>query len=258
MTKLKAALMALASLSLLEYSVAERGYSIAFVGQKRERSLSHNVQHDYRHPPALSTVGRQTASSSRLFLDGGRMHANGKFPNTQTSNNSDYQYGGNNGKKSSTELSFMSSGEATLPYPTTNVKVYCDMDGVLCDFERGVQQLLNRGTQDLVKGTMWKHISNADAFFENLSWTGDGKRLWNAIRKLQPDILTGVPQHKSSRIEKFKWCQRELGLDRLHHVDKAAGYNDHESVNGNVPIPDHCNVITCWSNNKHMECTHRA
>lgn len=138
------------------------------------------------------------------------------------------------------------------------VKVYCDLDGVLVDFEKGVMNLLNTPSSKLIKGTMWKTIARANAFYEHLSWTRDGKRLWNAIRHLQPDILTGVPYPKSSREEKFNWCKRELGLEELHHVDMAAGCRDHESVNGNLPREDSTNIITCWSNNKHFECRDRS
>ena len=132
------------------------------------------------------------------------------------------------------------------------------MDGVLVDFETGVRNLLHTPTSKLMKHTMWKHISRADAFFEHLPWMKDGKQLWLGIRHLNPDILTGVPPHESSRIEKVNWCKRELGLDDLHHVDMASGYTDHNSVNGNQRKEGVTNVITCWSNNKHHECDHRS
>eukprot|EP00339_Tiarina_fusa_P007486 CAMPEP_0117071756 /NCGR_PEP_ID=MMETSP0472-20121206/50462_1 /TAXON_ID=693140 ORGANISM="Tiarina fusus, Strain LIS" /NCGR_SAMPLE_ID=MMETSP0472 /ASSEMBLY_ACC=CAM_ASM_000603 /LENGTH=95 /DNA_ID=CAMNT_0004795495 /DNA_START=5 /DNA_END=288 /DNA_ORIENTATION=+ len=95
---------------------------------------------------------------------------------------------------------------------------------------------------------MWKHIARANAFYEDLPWTNDGKRLWNAIRHLGPDILTGVPYPKASRQQKYNWCKRELGVEELHHVDMAAGHRDHEPVNGNVPKAGGVtNIITCWS-----------
>ena len=104
---------------------------------------------------------------------------------------------------------------------------------------------------------MWESISQAPRWFEELEWTMDGKRLWSAIKHLNPTILTGVPDIFSSRIEKFNWCKRELGLEEAHHVDMAAdGLIDHKSVNGNLPREDKTNVITCWSNNKYKECKH--
>lgn len=160
--------------------------------------------------------------------------------------------GHHNHRESSTELSASFADMAA----SMGYKVYCDLDGVLVDFEKGVRQLLKAPSSKLVKGTMWKHIARANAFYEHLDWTNDGKRLWDGIRHLQPDILTGVPYPKSSRVEKVNWCKRELGLPKVNHVDMAAGCRFHESVNGNFPKQDATNIITCWSNNKHMECGH--
>eukprot|EP00531_Pseudo-nitzschia_arenysensis_P004882 CAMPEP_0116128030 /NCGR_PEP_ID=MMETSP0329-20121206/7146_1 /TAXON_ID=697910 /ORGANISM="Pseudo-nitzschia arenysensis, Strain B593" /LENGTH=282 /DNA_ID=CAMNT_0003622149 /DNA_START=402 /DNA_END=1250 /DNA_ORIENTATION=+ len=140
-------------------------------------------------------------------------------------------------------------------------KVYCDMDGCLVNFEKGVLMLLKTGSSNLEKQIMWEGISRAPLWFEKLEWQMDGRRLWNAIKHLNPDILTGVPDIKSSRVEKFNWCKRELGLEEAdaHHVDMAAdGLDDHQSVNGNFPREDKTNIITCWSNNKWKECDRRG
>jgi len=149
-------------------------------------------------------------------------------------------------------------------------KVYCDLDGVLVDFEHGIRKLFpdflgpDRSTtlQDLEKSAMWQRVAAADAFFERLPWTEHGPRLWDAIRHLQPDILTGVPCHEPSRTEKFNWCRRELGC-QVAHVDMAGYRNDHSCVNGgryennkrrrSKRGDDVINVITCWSLNKHHE-----
>eukprot|EP00980_Cylindrotheca_fusiformis_P028913 scaffold22672_cov141-Cylindrotheca_fusiformis.AAC.16 len=168
-----------------------------------------------------------------------------------------------NNPNSFSELRSNSTGCLSQQIPSTSsalhsphavgLKIYCDLDGVLADFEQGVFKLLGTKSSKLVKGTMWKHIARANAFYEHLDWTRDGKELWNAIQHLKPDILTGVPYPKSSRLEKVNWCKRNLGLDKLHHVDMASGCRDHEPVNGNLPEEGVTNVITCWSNNKFRE-----
>mmetsp|Transcript_4870 Transcript_4870/g.10079 ORF Transcript_4870/g.10079 Transcript_4870/m.10079 type:complete len:396 (-) Transcript_4870:16-1203(-) len=143
-------------------------------------------------------------------------------------------------------------------------KVYCDMDGCLVNFEKGVRMLLKTGSSDIEKRHMWEGISRAPLWFEELEWQMDGRRLWNAIKHLNPDILTGVPELKSSRVEKFNWCKRELGIKDAdaHHVDMAAygldGLDDHQSVNGNTPRDDKTNIITCWSNHKYKECNRQG
>ena len=145
-------------------------------------------------------------------------------------------------------------------------KVFCDLDGVLVDFEHGIRKLFPDldtkyhpqqdrplQIQDLERSTMWRKVASADAFFEGLPWTREGRRLWEYIRPLQPDILTGVPvMSESSRREKFAWCQRELGVD-VTHVDMAGSQATHASEYGHERQDGICNVITCWSSNKHYE-----
>jgi hypothetical protein len=144
-------------------------------------------------------------------------------------------------------------------------QIYCDLDGVLVDFESGIRSLFPNLPQtgvssfhipDLKRHTMWARVQQADSFFATLPWTVDGKRLWQAIRPHQPTILTGVPAHKSSRTEKLVWCQRELGV-QVQHVDKAGMLWTHLPTlpyNNNAKNEDGvCTVITCWSDNKHYE-----
>ncbi|CAJ1954450.1 unnamed protein product [Cylindrotheca closterium] len=161
--------------------------------------------------------------------------------------------------ESKTKLAFVpNTGNSYLSRPSSSSSsfhLYCDLDGVLVDFEGGFVDLTGKPTAKIAKQTMWKHIVRANAFFENLRWTKDGQVLWEAIKHLEPDILTGCPSHESSRTEKFNWCHQQLGVDRLHHVDMASGFRHHRSVNGNRRQEGFTNIITCWSENKFRECT---
>jgi len=159
--------------------------------------------------------------------------------------------------------------------------IYCDLDGVLVDFDGGVRKLFRgQGPDSIPSGKMWAAISRADSFYQHLSWTVDGKELWEAIYKYSPNILTGVATYKKCRVEKFLWCQRELPhVDRIQHVDMAGEKSTHTLLTGTrimrhsprhdpveaksdhftTSTPDTApniitvNVITCWSKNKHME-----
>lgn len=134
-------------------------------------------------------------------------------------------------------------------------KIYCDLDGVLCDFDAGVKKIFNgKGMEDLPSGLAWSGITRANDFYGALPWTSDGRELWNAIKHLNLDILTGVPRsRKSSRKEKAEWCARELGVE-TNHVDFAAPKSGHELIHGALRREKHVvNVITCWSRNKHFK-----
>ncbi len=165
---------------------------------------------------------------------------------------------------------------------STQYKIFCDLDGVLVDFEAGVKKL-NRGKSpdDLKPSVLWGSIARSYRFFENAPWTKDGKKLWqhlvNASQSVSNsstiksiDILTGVPSNFEYRGQKYRWCERELSFaweeseeSSLHrrvefnHVDMAAKRKQHERVSGskrksqtNAPV---VNVITCHSKLKYME-----
>ena len=71
-------------------------------------------------------------------------------------------------------------------------KLFVDLDGVLVDFDGGVKRIFNgQSPEKIPVGVMWAGIGNQDAFYEDLSWTSDGKELWNAVKDLRPNILMG-------------------------------------------------------------------
>lgn len=147
-----------------------------------------------------------------------------------------------------------SSASASAPPPP--FKIYCDLDGVLVDFGEGVRRLCGARPEQLTKSRMWSIISRKDGFYEDLPWMKGGAELWEAIRPLQPDILTGVPMNARASTEKASWCRRELGIP-INHVNMAGPKSSHTIVSGRKQR-DVTNVITCWSRNKFQEARQRA
>ena len=123
---------------------------------------------------------------------------------------------------------------------------YCDLDGVLCDFDGAFRKLipeeelasLFEDTQvqnDLGNSTFtkyaikhgwdatWKVIEDSGpTFFLDLEWLPDGKKLWNYLIKnfSNIEILTGSPLHKVGEWAKYAkdtWCKRELGDVKVNH-----------------------------------------
>jgi len=86
--------------------------------------------------------------------------------------------------------------EAIKPYT-----IYCDMDGVLCDFDQGYEKLTDMSTQEanaIGKSYFWKlfreklkekNIKEKD-FWANLEWQPGGKELWAHIKQYTPNILS--------------------------------------------------------------------
>ena len=115
-------------------------------------------------------------------------------------------------------------------------QIYCDMDGVLVDFEQGavdyITEKIKAGeAEDLrlaikreyitkgdlsgvgknkdVRAYMREQLKDAADFWENLSWLPDGPALWGAISPYDPNILT-TPMGYGSEIGKQAWIDKNL------------------------------------------------
>lgn len=88
--------------------------------------------------------------------------------------------------------------------------IYLDQDGVLADFDKGVQVLTGKLPHELGKSKMWKAIYSIPNFFDSLEWMPDGRELWEYTRKHGPTVLTGLPS-KNGAEQKRMWVARHMG-----------------------------------------------
>jgi FMN phosphatase YigB (HAD superfamily) len=89
-------------------------------------------------------------------------------------------------------------------------KLYCDMDGVIVDFERGYNDLTGKKTPSVDstynKNDFWSTITKAGKdFWAELNWMSDGQQLWDYIKQYNPTLLTAPSREESSRIGKQEW-----------------------------------------------------
>ena len=151
-------------------------------------------------------------------------------------------------------------GAVECPQSKIQPVIFCDLDGVLVDFNRGIYRLLRKDASKLYQTKsgikrLWSAVSRSPKFFEKLHWTSDGRELWQSIYHLQPDILTGVPNSKPHDVgrEKYRWCQRELTMPpkapnktrRGHEANKKANENsqyNHVEVSTSSMIFNHIDM----------------
>jgi len=97
-------------------------------------------------------------------------------------------------------------------------KIYCDMDGVLADFESGYEELTGidlRG--EFQKGDdFWDPISKAGVgFWAGLKWMPDGQKLWDYLKPFDPVLLSAPSREDSSRIGKHVWVKHKIPGTKL-------------------------------------------
>ena len=97
-------------------------------------------------------------------------------------------------------------------------KIYCDMDGVLADFESGYEELTGidlRG--EFQKGDdFWDPISKAGVgFWAGLKWMPDGQELWDYLKPFNPVLLSAPSREQSSRIGKHVWVKHKIPGTKL-------------------------------------------
>ncbi|MDA9309756.1 hypothetical protein N9Q43_00860 [bacterium] len=97
-------------------------------------------------------------------------------------------------------------------------KIYCDMDGVLADFESGYEELTGidlRG--EFKKGEdFWDPISKAGVgFWAGLKWMPDGQKLWDYLKPFNPVLLSAPSREQSSRIGKHVWVKHKIPGTKL-------------------------------------------
>jgi cytidyltransferase-like protein len=104
--------------------------------------------------------------------------------------------------------------ESVMIEKKNQYKIYCDMDGVIVDFEDGYERLTGKNIKgNHVKGDsdFWQPISDAGAnFWINLKWMPDGKELWSYLKPYNPEILSAPSREKSSRVGKEIWVRNNI------------------------------------------------
>lgn len=145
-------------------------------------------------------------------------------------------------------------------------KIFCDLDGVLVDFNKAIKQLTGGiDFESYVKNkgydSLWKIINtNGVIWWATLPWTSDGKQLWNALKNKNVTILTAGSKRNSGDISekgKIDWCHKNIGS----FVPVIVTYNSKEKQKYSKPnyilIDDMPSNITEWNSHGGIGILHK-
>jgi hypothetical protein len=92
--------------------------------------------------------------------------------------------------------------------------VYLDCDGVLADFDNGAAQVFGMLPSEYERRfglkRFWSELAAAPDFFNILEPLPDAMELFEAVRHLNPVILTGLPRGNWAEPQKRCWAERHF------------------------------------------------
>lgn len=93
-------------------------------------------------------------------------------------------------------------------------QLFLDLDGVLADFEAGAQAVLHMPPAQYQErygpGAFWKKLANTADFYNTLELLPDAMELVEAVRHVDPIILTGLPIGNWAEPQKRAWVERHF------------------------------------------------
>jgi hypothetical protein len=118
-------------------------------------------------------------------------------------------------------------------------KIYCDLDGVLTDFDGQFKHYSGGISPDEFDKTrtpaeFWAVVGKGgEAFWISMRWMSEGKTLWNYIKNKNVSILSAPSRADSSKTGKRKWVDKNLSPKPnviLVNADSKRKYADANSI----------------------------
>ena len=129
-------------------------------------------------------------------------------------------------------------------------KIFCDMDGVLCDFDKRFDQFGGMSPEEYKSKYGDKEFESlidkvGAQFWAKMPWMSDGKQLWKSIEKYNPSLLSTPSEEASSRYGKHLWVKENLPGTKLILANREKKKN--YSKKNRILIDDRQDTIQEWN-----------
>jgi len=142
------------------------------------------------------------------------------------------------------------------------VKLFLDCDGVLADFDKRFFELAgepSRGFEDKYGAKeFWKIIAKDENFFENLDLLPGAQELYDAVKHLNPPILTGIPHGDWAQPQKLRWRDKHFPEAEMICCPSRDKFKHMEEGKLNVIIDDWAKHQHIWENNEGIFILHTS
>lgn len=128
--------------------------------------------------------------------------------------------------------------------------LYCDMDGVLADFETRFEQYSDGLTTDEYRdefgiSAFWELVNGEGVgFWVGIPWMSDGKELFDYIKPNLFSLLSAPSSENSSRLGKRLWVKNKIPGTKL--ILASAKNKQNYSEEGAILIDDREDTIREW------------
>jgi hypothetical protein len=127
-------------------------------------------------------------------------------------------------------------------------QLYLDCDGVLADFDKGATAVLGLPPRAFEKrhgiGRFWQKLATAPDFYFGLPLMPDAMELFEAVRHLDPIILTGLPRGNWAADQKVRWVAEYFPGTKII-TTMARDKRDH-ARHGDVLVDDQVKHRQLW------------
>ena len=126
--------------------------------------------------------------------------------------------------------------ESRLTEDIKEYEIYCDMDGVLCDFDAQFDHYFGESVKEYIDNKGIKSFENAvneagEEFWTTMPMLAGAKELWQRIGKYGVTILSSPGEFKGAKEGKIKWIKENLRPAPKKVIFKQTGQK-HTEIQG--------------------------